>query len=200
MSRRRLYAWEIATAEAIFGDQIDYQNVWVYERVKFPNWIDNIGRWLRRMPARPKKQSNAVALGNGVFFPEILPKEHVHADDPHYYMHGWLLHELTHVWQYQQIGWHYLWLALKVQFEDGFQTYNYGGVYGLKKARELGYRFHDFDLEKQATIIQHYFDWLCRGNPVDAFIPYIEDIRCNAMQCSRYTALKKKPTDHVKII
>ncbi len=192
MSRRRLYPWEISNAEAIFGDQIEYQRVWVYENVRFPNGIDNIGRWLRSMPPRPKQRSNAVALGNGVYFPETLPRTPVTAEDSHNYMHGWLLHELTHVWQFQQIGWRYAWLALKVQFEDGLQTYNYGGVYGLKKARAMGYRIHDFDLEKQAAIVQDYFDWLCKGYPVQAYLPYIDDIRGCGMQCDRYTALKQK--------
>lgn len=74
-----------------------------------------------------------------------------------------LVHELTHVWQLQnntirgfaQIksdiygSWKYL--------TNRKQLYDYGGTDGLKKAKERGQSFNDFNHEQQANITAAYY-------------------------------------------
>ncbi len=186
MSKRRLYHWETALSQAIFGNQIDYARVWIHEDVWLPNGVDNVGRTLRRMPRRPAEKGNAIAIGNRCIFPNKLPTKPLSSNHPDAFMHGWLVHELTHVWQFQQIGWRYIRLALNVQFEDGIKTYHYGGPYGLNRARQLGWRLQDYDLEKQATIVQHYYDLYNQNRDTSVYQPFIDDITSCQELCDSY--------------
>lgn len=61
-----------------------------------------------------------------------------------------LIHELVHVWQYEQLGAVYLVKAIRAQRSG--EGYNYGGVEALR-----GKAFLDFNLEQQAEIAMDYF-------------------------------------------
>jgi len=61
-----------------------------------------------------------------------------------------LIHELVHVWQYEQFGAAYLAGALRAQRSP--QGYNYGGVEAIK-----GRRLADFNFEQQAEIAMDFF-------------------------------------------
>ncbi len=74
-----------------------------------------------------------------------------------------LIHELVHIWQYQQVGAAYIPMALKAQ--RSVEGYNYGGLPALEIAREEGGGLDDFNLEQQADIIEDYFRLRC-GLPV----------------------------------
>jgi hypothetical protein len=82
----------------------------------------------------------------------------------------WLIHELTHVAQYENIGMQYLGEALHAQATTG---YNYGGLTGL-----TGKKLKDFNREQQAVIIEdYYYDVLYGGTPASYYIGFINDAR-----------------------
>ncbi|MCU0346552.1 MAG: hypothetical protein MUC59_06400 [Saprospiraceae bacterium] len=65
------------------------------------------------------------------------------------------IHELVHVWQYQEMGAAYMSRALRAQRTK--EGYNYGGVEQLREARQRGAQLTDFNLEQQADIVSDYF-------------------------------------------
>jgi hypothetical protein len=67
---------------------------------------------------------------------------------------GTLIHELTHVWQYQQVGAIYMPEAIHAQNTGG---YDYGGVAALEAAKAAGKGIRSFNREQQAQIVEDYF-------------------------------------------
>lgn len=65
------------------------------------------------------------------------------------------VHELVHIWQYQQLGSIYIPRALRDQFSD--EGYNYGGMTGLLNALREGRRLSEFNLEQQGDIVSDYY-------------------------------------------
>jgi len=68
-----------------------------------------------------------------------------------------LVHELTHVWQYEQAGAIYMAQALHAQIRRGLGAYDYGGPGGLRAARAKGMRLTGFNREEQAQVVQDFF-------------------------------------------
>lgn len=66
-----------------------------------------------------------------------------------------LIHELTHVWQYQHLGIVYIPRALAAQYSS--EGYDYGGVKALREAIVINKTLLDFNYEQQADIIEDYF-------------------------------------------
>jgi hypothetical protein len=62
-----------------------------------------------------------------------------------------LIHELMHVWQYQNYGAGYIANALKAQISPAGYNYAYTEGWHLKSS------IHDFNAEQQADLIQDYF-------------------------------------------
>lgn len=173
--KRRLSAWEIEEARKVFGNRLDYELVRVYECAAWPNTLDRIGRKLKCMP--PPIVPNAITIGNSCYFPVQLlhaPVPVWHAD---HYKISWLIHELTHVWQYQKMGLKYLIEAIQVQFRSGLEAYNFGGENGLSKSMEIGKRLVDFNLEQQGEICRSYYNRLARGDDLQAWLPFITEIK-----------------------
>lgn len=174
-SARPLYGWEAAEARRVFGDRLRYEDIRIHECTNWTNLIDRVGRRLRGMP--PPKNHNALTLGNHCYFPVKLLDNPVPANHPEFYKLGWLIHELTHAWQYQQMGWSYLTQALLTQFREKGLAYDFGQADGLKKVRKDGGGLKKFNLEQQGDIARSYYDRLCRGEDVTDWQPYIEEIR-----------------------
>lgn len=66
-----------------------------------------------------------------------------------------IIHELVHVWQYEQMGSVYISEAIWAQrWGEG---YNYGGAEKLRLLASNG--LYSFNLEQQADIIEDYFRW-----------------------------------------
>ncbi len=74
-----------------------------------------------------------------------------------------LIHELVHVWQYQQMGAVYIPRALRAQFSP--EGYDYGGLSNLLLAIRRGQKLQDFNLEQQGDIIADYFRLLKGEDP-----------------------------------
>jgi hypothetical protein len=69
-----------------------------------------------------------------------------------------LMHELTHVWQYEQAGAIYMPQALHAQITLGaLAAYDYGDIPGLQKAQSAGQGIRSFNREQQAQIVQDFF-------------------------------------------
>jgi hypothetical protein len=68
-----------------------------------------------------------------------------------------LVHELTHVWQYEKAGAIYMAQALHAQIQRGVGAYDYGGPDGLRAARAKGMHLTSFNREEQAQIVQDFY-------------------------------------------
>jgi hypothetical protein len=67
-----------------------------------------------------------------------------------------LIHELTHVWQYQQAGAIYMAQALHAQAQFGAAAYNFD-VQELRAAKHDGRGLLSFNREKQAQIVEDFY-------------------------------------------
>jgi hypothetical protein len=152
-THRDLTLAEIQVSRAVLADKIDYQKVKIFEGNNLPNFLDDIGRLIKDMPKRELTLRNAITLGNCCFMGKKLNNTLVQDM-------SWLIHELTHVWQYQSSGWEYLWKAWEAQKELKGDAYDYGGEGGLSRQWGLGTRFHDFNPEQQGQIVQDYYERL----------------------------------------
>jgi len=69
-----------------------------------------------------------------------------------------LIHELTHVWQYERAGAIYIAQALHAQITlGGTGAYDYNGVPGLQAAKSAGQGILSFNREQQAQIVQDFY-------------------------------------------
>lgn len=66
-----------------------------------------------------------------------------------------LIHELVHIWQYQQYGASYIPRALMAQRTP--EGYNYGGVNRLRETFNQQGNIRDFNFEQQADIVADYY-------------------------------------------
>ena len=95
-----------------------------------------------------------------------------------------LVHEIVHVYQFEQVGSVYIWQALRAQKTDG---YGYGGWERLTVDRENGRRFNGYNREQQGQIAQDYYNQvLAPVLPMDspvrlAFQPMIDDLKAGIL-------------------
>lgn len=66
-----------------------------------------------------------------------------------------LIHELTHVWQYQTKGMRYVSDSVFHQTKAAITTGSRAGAYAVKVAKKKS--LHSYTAEQQATIVEHYF-------------------------------------------
>ena len=91
-----------------------------------------------------------------------------------------VVHELTHVYQFEIAGSIYIWQALRAQRTNG---YAYGGWQALSKDRAKGNHFRDYNREQQGQIAQDYYNQVVKkGRPVadpirQAYEPFINELR-----------------------
>jgi hypothetical protein len=88
-----------------------------------------------------------------------------------------IVHELIHVYQYERIGSLYIGQGLWAQVRQGRGAYHYGGPDGLKADRAAGKHLTDYNREQQSQIVQDYFSILQANGNVDAFSPYISELK-----------------------
>ena len=124
VSNRPLDNQEKALAESMFGNQLNYEMIRIHEGGPL-TWI-----------------YPGVTLGHLISFPRKAydPEEKKNQ--------ALLLHELTHVWQYENGGWGY---ALKSLLEEIFQKDAYVIHYDSNKT------FAEYDYEEQAEIVASFF-------------------------------------------
>ena len=123
---RSLHGWEKDLAKEVFGNKINYAR---------------------------------VRLDEYAFFG---PRQYRFCYVSFFHINSWgamqnslLLHELTHVWQYQKLGIVYIPKALQAQRTS--IGYDYGGAEALKQAMRNKKRLDSFNLEQQAEIVADYY-------------------------------------------
>ena len=88
-----------------------------------------------------------------------------------------VMHELTHVYQYEHIGSRYLGEAIYVLVKTKRDCYRYGGKAGLQSRKAKNGRFADLNREQQAMLVQNYYTDMERGEETAVYAPFIEQIR-----------------------
>jgi hypothetical protein len=179
MPTRPLTDSERNEARMVFGDGLDYDRARVAEGAYFPpNFIADIGAFFQ---GKKRTWDNAITLGNTVYFPRLIRTrpEDIAKDLTDI---AWLMHELTHVWQYQQVGWKYLYETLRVQSKLGMLAYDYKGKHGTKKkalrAAQLEQRtLSDFNYEQQGDLARDYYFALKLNDEPDHWEPYVDELR-----------------------
>jgi hypothetical protein len=174
-SVRLMYEWEIREASKVFAASLDYARVRVHECTSFTNSINKIGNYVKKLPQT--NVPNAVTLGNHCYFPVRLLTEYVEPGHSDEYKIWWLVHELTHAWQYQHLGWTYILRALNAQLREKEGAYKFGGREGLIKSRAENKTFLSFNMEAQGEITSSYYRMLTHQEDVSAWIPFIEDLK-----------------------
>ena len=173
MPVRPLSAAELAEVEKVFGPGLDVTRVRVDEGSPLPDWIGRIGAKLR---GNPPPEHNAITLGNTSYFPVTLATDN--PSDPNWLRDmGWLMHELTHQWQYQHAGPIYLYQALF--FSPTYQYAPTGQVQdaALKDFSQAGKTFLAFNREQQGDIVRDYYFFLKEDRDVSAWDPYLKELR-----------------------
>ena len=125
---RKMSGEEIAVASRVFGGAIDFERVRIDERAVGP-----------LVTERPYTSFHTINDWSSTLDQSTL------------------IHELTHVWQYEQSGAIYMPQALHQQFTRGDDAYNYKGVPGLQAAKAAGTSLTSFGREEQAQIVEDYF-------------------------------------------
>ncbi|MGB2896126.1 MAG: hypothetical protein WBB65_08180 [Anaerolineales bacterium] len=181
MHRRSLSSHESLEAQSVFGASIAYDRVAIIEEIAWPNWVGRIGSWFSRTEA---PENNAVTLGNRLYFPKRLSTDN--PDDPAGSLAdmAWLIHELTHVWQYQHFGIAYLPQGIWAHLRYGPETYNYGFEQGLTRAFAGGDQLENFNREQQGEIARDYYYRLKQGKDVSAWEPFISEFQASTSPTS----------------
>lgn len=176
---RPLSPVELAEARLVFGDGLNYSRIRVKEGLGFSNWIADIGAALQ---GRRRTWDNAVTLGYVSYFPVAIRTSEGEMAGGYVGDMAWLIHELTHQWQYSQLGWRYLLESLRVQLQGGVQSYDYRGSHksneaALQAAYVAGRRLRDFNMEQQGDIARDYYLALKTGRATSAWEPFIAELR-----------------------
>ena len=148
MKCRSLTPGEVEMARSIFGDDLDYAGVRLFE-----------GKW---WPFQPRRSAMAP-MGDIWFHPDSGGWSEDFSREP-LSRQGFFIHELTHVWQAQKGGRFYLPLM-----RHPFCRY----AYHLK----AGKPFDRYGLEQQAEIVRHRFLADCGADlapPPRDLLPFAE--------------------------
>ncbi len=142
---------EISLLKSVFGDSIDYSKVKVYSG----------GIW---------SYKSTRTVGNNIYFE---PQYEFEKNRNLTYIKSILIHEFTHIWQYQNFGWKYAFGSMFDQLVSFLFSGERIGAYQyeLKENKKLT----DYGFEQQAQIIQDY--WL---------IEYCDYIHTARMFCKNF--------------
>lgn len=130
---RRLTAGEREMAQEIFGNQIDYDRIFI-----------------KRKTAKGDRSS--VVSGRMIMTPQRYESDYSNTNN--IYNQVIFMHEMTHIWQ-EQRGTNMVKESIEEFFKHGFDKH---GPYEYNRA-DLEH-FEDLGLEQQAKIIQNYVHWI----------------------------------------
>ena len=155
---------EVNYAREIFGDSIDYSQI----RITKDN-IASVGA--------------TKTLGNTIHFQSTWGSHSVFESDGTTLTPAGrelLIHEMTHVWQYQNGDWRYATDSLWAQF-IGFVIYSdRDAAYNWREAYNAGLSWETWNPEQQAAAVEEY-NRLFRSGSNNAILmqlqPYIEEVR-----------------------
>ncbi|MCB9198061.1 MAG: hypothetical protein H6600_06335 [Flavobacteriales bacterium] len=145
---------EVSIVEGVFESAFDWRKVHIREE-----------SGLARFGAKyAKKKHLGFVLFRTINFSRKLNCEESISD------RSWLVHEMTHVLQFNELGAQYIIEALRAQNTAG---YYYGGLEGLKQVEKLA----SFNLEQQADIARDYYKTQEKGGDTELYDPFIKQIR-----------------------
>jgi hypothetical protein len=159
---RTLSSTEIAEAKKVFGSSISYWQVRIDE-YSLIAWIGSLF-------------SGGGGMGVTTF--HTINFNHKIKTAPGNSDMAWLIHELTHVSQYEHVGSQYMGEALHAQATGG---YGYGGEAGLLTAFAAGKHLRDFNREQQGDIARDFYLALTSGRPTTAYDPFIVELRAGKL-------------------
>jgi hypothetical protein len=84
----------------------------------------------------------------------------------------WLIHELTHSWQYQ----HGVSLFTTI-YHSIFSSYDYGGEAGLRAARSAGRGFTSFNTEQQGDILREYYNRFKTCQDITVWQSFVNEVQ-----------------------
>jgi hypothetical protein len=160
----------------VFADSLITEHVLLHEHIAWPDHIGAIGA---RLHGNPAPSHNAITLGNHLYFPVALATDATIDAEAALGDMAWLIHELTHCWQFQKSGVGNFFRALALQIRQGTQAYAYGWESGLEQALNRGDVISDFNPEQQGEITRHYYYRLKRGLDISAWRPWIQAIQAS---------------------
>ncbi|MGI8587616.1 MAG: eCIS core domain-containing protein [Chloroflexia bacterium] len=148
--KRQLTGREQTEARLVFGNSLDLSAVKICEAP------------LMGIGANARTPFDTIYFPPGTFslpFEDFMP---------------WLIHELTHAWQYQHgiSVLEKLFVAL-----HGASAYDYGGEEGLRRAAATGKRFTDFNTEQQGDILRDYYRKRKAGQDTSAYDPFVNQVK-----------------------
>ena len=145
---RPLTAKERAEATIVFGAGLDYDAIVIREgRVLGAGGIARTLPWSVNFPRGASAKDDFVP---------------------------WLIHELTHSWQYQHGVGLVRTTTTALLCWAGVRSYDYGGEDGLAAARR-GLR--SFNTEQQGDIARDYYRAVKAGRPTAAYAPFIAELQ-----------------------
>lgn len=159
---RTLSSTEIAEAKKVFGSSISYWQVRIDE-YSLIAWIGSLF-------------SGGGGMGVTTF--HTINFNHKIKTAPGNSDMAWLIHELTHVSQYEHVGSQYMGEALHAQATGG---YGYGGEPALLAAFAAGKHLRDFNREQQGDIARDFYLALTSGRPTTAYDPFIVELRAGKL-------------------
>lgn len=166
---------EIQEAQQVFGESLDTGRVVIHENAGWTNFLGRVGAWLR---GEEPPAANAVTLLNHVYFPRRLPVRASRADSPRTAIDtGWLIHELTHVWQFQNLGLWYVLGTVWLHVRSRHDIYSYGGEAELRRRAQNNEGFLTFNPEQQGEISRDYYVRIKRGLDAGAWEPFVKTIQ-----------------------
>lgn len=174
MTKRALTQFETAEASLVFGHSLDASAVVLHENISWPDRVAALGAGLH---GDPPPSHNAITLGNHIYFPIELETEATEHPERALRDMAWLIHELTHCWQFQHEGIMYFFKALWAQLRLGTGAYAYGWTSGLEQAILDGKRFSDFNPEQQGEITRHFYYRLKHNLDTGPWLPWIQVIQ-----------------------
>jgi hypothetical protein len=168
---RKLNAIEKDAARLVFGSALDTSEIVISE-----GGLMTIGGYARTLP-------NRIHFPNGSFGESGFLK--------------YLIHELTHVWQYQRGA-----EIPGMIYEAIVGNYNYGGEAGLRQAWDSGKAFDEFTTEQQGDILADYYWRITNTVDTKAYDPFIQQVRTGKEKEHRYkmvTPLERSTLDVTKL-
>jgi hypothetical protein len=174
MIKRKLTDRETEEAWLVFKNSLDPLDVIIHEQTRWPDVIGRIGAWLRK---EDPPSANAVTLGQHIFFPRRLAIPVGETPVLSQTDAAWLIHELTHVWQYQNLGLCYVLKTVWLHLKSRHNIYRYGGPQELNRRTAQGEGFLSFNAEQQGEITREYYLRLKRNLDLTAWNPYINELQ-----------------------
>lgn len=181
MAARSLRSYEIDEAKTVFREALDYDAIKIRERNRLALAVAK--GWSKLM-RRPDPKSNAMTLGNTILFSRILRTDQPDSSQGRRTDMAWLIHELTHIWQFQRYRWRYLPEAIGAQAKSGSNPYVYSRASSLAaKGDDLqtmwnrGKRFGAFNREQQGDITRDFYRALKGGIDTSGWELFVAEMR-----------------------